>query len=267
MTLRMMITGAASGIGAATAKAAAAAGYRVAVADIDLDGAGVVAQACGPDALAIGLDVTSDASWRGALDRVWNAFGGLDLLVNNAGVVFPGFALAVASADHERTLNVNFMGPLRGMLSALPRFANQGHGHFITVASMTAFMPFPGLASYAASKHALRAFHLGLAAEHRHGPVRFTLVHPGAVETPMLEREADCDDAALAFASDSIRPELVAQAVLAAPASQELELFVPAERGETVKRLTLDPATFIAGVDASEIRGRDQLRARRETSA
>src|SRR3984957_18827068 len=237
----LLITGAASGIGAATAKLAASLGHTVVVADINDDGAKTVAAAAGPNAVALHLDICDSAQWEAAFDEVWKRFGRLDVLVNNAAVVHTGYARDVPLQKHAHTLATNFMGPVTGMLAALPRFRQQGHGHLVTICSMTAYLPFPGIASYAAAKHALRAFHHALALEERDGPIAFTIVHPTSTETPMLDKEAEDDAMALAFAGQSMTAEQVAEVILKAIAAKEFEVFLPPERGEVVRTVGVDP--------------------------
>jgi NAD(P)-dependent dehydrogenase (short-subunit alcohol dehydrogenase family) len=259
----LLITGAASGIGAATARLAAERGHRVVVADINADGVGAVARAIGDNAAATALDITCDEQWERVLDETWARFGGLDVLVNNAAIVRTGRAENVAIADHQRTMDVNFMGPVKGMLKALPRFKVQGSGHFVTVCSMTAFLPFPGLASYAAAKHALRAFHHGLALEERHSPLAFTIIHPTSTETPMLEEEACSDEVNLAFASRSVTAEFVADVVLTAMDKKAVEIFMPPERARTVRLLGTSPRSLRKWADHAEAVGAAKLQARR----
>src|ERR1700678_3174434 len=219
-----LITGAASGIGAATAKLAASLGHRVVIADINETGARAVAESIGSSAMALALDIRSKAEWDIALDAVWQRFGRLDVLVNNAAVVHTGYARDVPVKKHEHTLATHFMGPLIRMLAALPRFRRQGSGHLVTICSMTAFLPFPGIASYAAAKHALRAFHHALVLEERDSPIAFTIVHPTSTETPMLDKEAEDDAMALAFAGQSMTAEQVAETILKAIKSKTVEV-------------------------------------------
>ncbi len=257
------ITGAASGIGAATARAAAAAGHKVVVADINLPGAEAVAAAIGGDAVAIPLDITSPAQWDRALDAAWARFGRVDVLINNAAVVHTGYARDVGIDRHGATMTTNFMGPLTGMLKALPRFLAQGAGHLVTICSMTAFLPFPGIASYAAAKHALRAFHHGLMLEERHGPVAFTIVHPTATETPMLEQEAQDDAVAMAFAGPSVPAEAVAEVIMKAIRLRSVEVFMPPERGRVVRRVGTSPRALRALVERNEAIGAVKQKERR----
>jgi len=227
----LFITGAARGIGAATAREAAARGYRLALADIDGSALREFAAGLGAGVLALELDVRDPAQWQRVLDQAWQQFGRVDVLVNNAGVVHTGYVLDVPFERHRHTVEVNYLGNIAGVLATLPRFIAQGHGHLITICSLTAYMPFPSLASYAGTKHALRGFHHSLAWEYRKQPLHFTIVYPPAVETPMLEQEARDDSAAAAFGEAPIAPEVMARKIVDAVASKPREVTVPAFQG------------------------------------
>jgi short-subunit dehydrogenase len=257
----ILLTGGASGIGAAAARLAVERGHMVLIADIDFKRAKSVAKSIGKGAAAAALDVTNAEQWEAVLDEAWSRFEALDVLLNNAAVVHAGYANKVAVADHQRTLDVNFMGPLQGMLAALPRFLRQGFGHFVTVCSMTAFLPFPGLASYAASKHALRAFHHALALEQRDTPLKFTIVHPTSTETPMLEQEAR-SGLALAFANPSMTADSAGDIILDAMEKQSVEIFIPQERGKVVRRIGTSPRALREMVIRGEALGAERLLAR-----
>jgi short-subunit dehydrogenase len=260
----VMITGAAMGIGAATARLAAEAGYRVVLPDIDLERAKATAAAVGQGAWALRLDICSETEWAAALDAVWAREGRLDCLINNAAIVHTGWVRDVSLAKHRATLETNFFGAVIGMTLALPRFKAQGSGHLITVSSMNAFIPYPGIAIYAAAKHALRAFHAAFAIEERGGPVDFTLIYPTATETPMLAKEAEDDAMALAFSGTPVSPEMVAAKIVAAMASRPVEVFIPPERGEAVKQLGINPEAMIDYVVKNEALGLQKLQQRRD---
>jgi NAD(P)-dependent dehydrogenase (short-subunit alcohol dehydrogenase family) len=260
-----LVTGAASGIGAATATLLADRGQRVVITDIDGERATALATTLGPNTIALRLDITSERDWETALDETTARFGALDVLINNAGIVVTGYARDVSLDDHQRTLTTNFIGPMTGTLAALRRFRAQGHGHVVTVCSMTALLPFPGLASYGASKHALRAFHHAVAIEERHSPIDFTIVHPTAVETPMLEQEARDESSAFAFVAEPVNAMVVAETILAAIDDRSSEVFMPADGADDILALGAHPESLRAVFDRAEHHGRN-VQARRRSA-
>jgi NAD(P)-dependent dehydrogenase (short-subunit alcohol dehydrogenase family) len=261
----IMITGGASGIGTTVAELALATGHRVVVADIDIVRAADLAMRLGERAFAVKLDITSESEWQSALDAVWAREGRLDVLINNAAIVHAGWARDVPLSGHRDTIQTNCLGAINGMMTALPRFKQQGSGHLITVASMVAFVPYPGLASYAAAKHALRAFHVALAIEEAAGPVVFTLVYPGATETPMLEKESKSDALALAFAGEPCSPQEVARLIVDAIETRPEEIYLPPERGEAVRKLGVDIKALREHVEKNAAIGWEKLQRRRQT--
>jgi len=260
----VLITGGASGIGKATAILMASHGWKIAVADINKAGAQAVADECrGGTAFAIPLDIRSERQWNRAFDQVWKRFGQLDVLINNAAVVHTGYAREIPVALHADTMNTNFMGPLTGMMTALPRFKKQGHGHLVTIASMVSFLPFPGLSTYAAAKHALRAFHLAVALEERASDLDFTIVYPSSTETPMLEKEAKNDATKMAFAGNSVGPEVMAETIFQSIVKKKIEVYYPPERGKVVRRLGINVKALREMVERNEVIGAQKLHARR----
>jgi NADP-dependent 3-hydroxy acid dehydrogenase YdfG len=173
-----VITGASSGIGAATAKALAAEGYRPVLAARRLDRLEELAAEIGGEAIA--LDVADSDSVAALAARV----EACDVLVNNA-----GGALGldpVAEADEEQWLRMyesNVMGTMRMTRALLPRLLESGDGHVVTVTSIAAIETYRGGAGYNAAKHAQRAMLRVLRLELLGQPVRFTEIAPGMVET------------------------------------------------------------------------------------
>lgn len=224
----VLITGAASGIGAATAREVARRGCRVAVADVDLAGAQAVATEVG--GVAVELDVRSEGGWRRALDEVESALGPVDVLVSNAGIIHTGYARDLTLEQHRHVLDVNLMGAVTGILTALERMRSRG-GQVVTVCSMTSFLPLQGYAMYGATKHALRAFHHALAIEERGGSVDFTIVHPPGTRTRMLEQEEADPSAVMTFAEKSVSAEEVATVIVDAFETRPAEVVFPAVGG------------------------------------
>jgi NAD(P)-dependent dehydrogenase (short-subunit alcohol dehydrogenase family) len=148
-----VITGAASGIGAALARSFAAEGMHVVAADIDGAGARATAEAIGGDACPVQVDVADAASVAGLADTAFDAFGRVDLLMNNAGVFQGGLTWERSVADWDWTLGVNLYGIIHGIRSFVPRMIAQGtEGHVVNTASVAAFVAGPASAPYVVSK-------------------------------------------------------------------------------------------------------------------
>jgi len=148
-----VITGAASGIGAALARGCAREGMRVVAADIDEAGVRRTAADAGGSTIAIRVDVADAASVGALADAAFEAFGQVDLLVNNAGVFQGGLSWERSVADWEWTFGVNVYGIIHGIRSFVPRMMAQGtEGHVVNTASVAAFVAGPGSAPYVVSK-------------------------------------------------------------------------------------------------------------------
>jgi short-subunit dehydrogenase len=225
------ISGAASGIGAATARLAVAKGYRVAVCDIDLSAAERLVEELGSQARAVALDIRSAASWEFALDEVELQLGLVDVLINNAGIIRTGYAIDLPIEKHREMIEVNLIGASTGILAGLERMKVRGSGHLVTICSMSSFLPLPGYATYAGTKHALRAFHHAVALEERDSPVDFTIIHPTSTKTPMLVQEMADPSSVISFAEQPDTPETVAEAIVKALRTKPSEVVFPAIGG------------------------------------
>jgi NADP-dependent 3-hydroxy acid dehydrogenase YdfG len=173
-----VITGASSGIGAATARALAGEGYRPVLAARRLGRLEALAAEIGGEAMV--LDVTDPDSVVAMAERIESC----DVLVNNAGGALGLESLA--EADEEKWLQMyesNVMGTMRMTKALLPKLIDSGDGHVVTVTSIAAIETYRGGAGYNAAKHAQRALLRVLRLEHLGEPVRFTEVAPGMVET------------------------------------------------------------------------------------
>ena len=190
-----VITGASSGIGAATARALAGEGYRTVLGARRLDR--LEALAAEIDGEAIALDVADPDSVAAFASQVESC----DVLVNNAGGAL-GFE-SLAEADEKKWLQMyesNVMGTMRMTKALLPLLVDSGDGHVVTVTSIAAIETYRGGAGYNAAKHAQRAMLRVLRLEHLGEPVRFTEVAPGMVETEFsLVRFGGDEEAARRF--------------------------------------------------------------------
>ncbi|GIF13403.1 SDR family NAD(P)-dependent oxidoreductase [Actinoplanes teichomyceticus] len=159
---RVLITGGASGLGAALAARCAARGDRVLVTDL------VEPAALPGGAVFQRLDITGEADWTRALQRVRDDFGGLDVLVNNAGIAAGGRIDRLGAEHWQRVLTVNVLGAVNGCRTFTPLFKQQGHGHLVNVASAAGLVHPPSMSSYNASKAAIVA--LSETLRHELGP-------------------------------------------------------------------------------------------------
>jgi len=256
--VRVFVTGAAKGIGAAIARLCLGAGHQVVAADVDSAGLSTL-RAELPGLQITNLDVRELAAWESAADTAEAAGGPIDVLVNNAGVCLPGPCDAVSEEDDRLTIDVNLIGVMNGVRAFLPRFLERERGHVINVASMAAFAPAPDLAAYCATKHAVRAYTHSCALDHRHAPLHWTVVCPGAVETPMLQGMRKKRAGAVVFTEKPMPPVRVAQAVLDVIRAPRREVLIPSGRGKLVRLLGLFPGLLSRGMDDAEQRGLDAL--------
>jgi len=184
------------------------------------------------------------------------------VLVNNAGIIHTGNARDLSLAQHRDIVEVNLLGTITGMLTALQRMNARGHGHIINVGSMTSFLPLSGYATYAGTKHGMRAFHHSVAIEERHGPVTFSIIHPPSTRTPMLEREMADPSAVIALAERSHAPEDIAEVIIDAIVSKPVEVVFPAVAGRFQRIVGVLPQLMhwaIPRVEASARRKRARL--------
>lgn len=181
-----LVTGAAQGIGLGIARSLAAASYRVVLADVERqlveDSAGALA-AEGRAAVGEHLDVTRAEDWARAVERTRDRFGGLDVLVNCAGISPRGSIESTDEALWDRTLGINLKGAWLGIKAALPHLRTR-RGTIINIGSVRATRPIPGLFSYVVSKAGLWGLTQQVAVECLSEGVTCNMVAPGWVDTP-----------------------------------------------------------------------------------
>ena len=182
-----LITGAARGMGAAHARRFIAEGARVVLGDIlDAEGAALAAE-LGSDARYIRLDVTKPDDWAAAVALCVADFGGLHILVNNAGI-FGGAAIVDHPLDlWQRMIKINLTGVFLGIRAATSALVASGSGSIINISSVAGLRGAPGGSAYVASKFGVRGLTKAVAAELAPFGVRCNSVHPGIIDTPMAE--------------------------------------------------------------------------------
>ncbi len=189
-TRRAVVTGAGSGIGRAVALRLARAGNRVAVIDIDEPTARAVAQQIeqlGGTALAITASVANADEVEDAMARVDDAWGGLDVLVNNAGVTANRPTLELSHEDWRRVMDINLNGVFYFAQEAGRRMTAQGSGSIINIGSIYSVVAAPNRLAYCATKAAVAHMTRALAIEWAASGVRVNAIAPGYVETPSTE--------------------------------------------------------------------------------
>lgn len=178
-----LVTGASSGIGRAVAEAALRRGDRVAVTSRDADRVSDLAREHGDRALPLSLEVTDPVSVRAALDATFDAFGRLDVVVNNAGVTQAGTVEETEDAVVHEVFSTNFFAPLDVVRAALPRLRAQGHGHLLNVSSQSGHLGLMGNGIYSASKFALEGLSEALRQELEPLGIAVTIIEPGLLGT------------------------------------------------------------------------------------
>jgi NAD(P)-dependent dehydrogenase (short-subunit alcohol dehydrogenase family) len=242
-----IITGGNSGIGRSTTRLFSDEGAKVVIAARDAGRGRAVVQeieaGCGA-AHFVACDVRREDDCKRAVRAAVEIFGGLDVLVNNAGVVFRGRDVVSTTLDEwEETFAVNVRGAFLISKYALPEMIRRGGGSIVNVASYFGLVGGPGLAAYCASKGALVQLTRAMALDHAGAGVRVNCVCPGSVHTPMIEEAWDHfgEGAPEVWAAKHplgrvARPEEVAQAILflASPASSFITgTAVPVDGGIT----------------------------------
>ncbi|WP_210592120.1 SDR family NAD(P)-dependent oxidoreductase [Streptomyces sp. GESEQ-35] len=185
--LKALVTGGASGIGRATAELLAERGAQVAVLDLD-------PSSVEKPLFAHRADVTDDASVREAVAAAVADLGGLDILINNAGIGAQGTVEDNDDAEWHRVLDVNVVGMVRAARAALPHLRKSSHAAIVNTCSIAATAGLPQRALYSATKGAVYSLTLAMAADHVREGIRVNCVNPGTVDTPWVGRLLDAAD-------------------------------------------------------------------------
>lgn len=192
-----LVTGAAGGLGTATAKLLAREGARVAVTDINETGAQSVADSIGESAVAIHHDVTSEESWQSALTATVEAFGGLHVLVNNAGIAAMGNIEETSLEDWRRLHEIDLDGVFLGCKLALPAMMESTGpdtpGSIVNISSISGVVASYSQVSYNSAKAAVRHMtkSVALHCAHQGYNIRANSIHPAFVDTPILDPLGD----------------------------------------------------------------------------
>jgi len=182
-----LITGGARGQGAAEARLFAAEGAQVVITDVLDDDGKQTAADIGSAATFHHHDVTREAEWTGIVDSVLAEHGQLDVLVNNAGILAIAPLVMTTEEDYRRVIDVNQVGVFLGMKAVVPHMVERQTGSIVNISSVAGLRGAPGMIAYGASKWAVRGMTKSVAREVASFGVRVNSIHPGIIDTPMLE--------------------------------------------------------------------------------
>jgi len=182
-----IVTGGASGIGAACARILAREGARVLITDLDPAGEALAGEIGG---LFLRHDVTDEAGWPGVVHTAEERFGGLHVMVANAGIGVMATIVEMSLADWRRQMAVNVDGVFLSVKHAIPAMARAGGGSIVIMSSVAGLRGSAGLAGYSATKGAVRLFAKSAALEcaQAGNRVRVNSVHPGVIDTPIWDK-------------------------------------------------------------------------------
>lgn len=223
-----VITGAASGIGTGLARKALSLGMRVVLADVKAEPLAAFAGTLSGEVLTVPTDVGDPAAVEALAKRAYEAFGQVDLLFNNAGIMATGFSWEIEPERWRRTVDVNFYGVLHGIRSFVPRLLQAGRpAHIINTSSVGGFLSSPLMAPYSVTKYAVVALTESLRAEMEilQAPIGVSLLAPGPVDTGIFndpfgadirpEVQKFVDDLRVTLSQHGLKPDAFAELVFA----------------------------------------------------
>lgn len=203
-----IITGAASGMGLAAVKIFTREGATVIATDIAFEQLKEVTASIEGDILCVALDVTSEEQWKNVMTTAKEAYGKIDILINNAGVSFHNKLLDETLEGWNRSINLNLTSVFLGMQAVIPYMQENGRGSIVNCASLAAIVGSAdnGAAAYAAAKGGVRALSKHASINFAQDNIRVNSVYPGAILTGAAERHGVTDRAVLGKAFEGIIP-------------------------------------------------------------
>jgi len=256
---RVLVTGASSGIGAGLAEALAAAGATVGLCARRRDRLAEVLERCrvhAPDSRMWVADLADPSAVDAVAGAALEAFGRVDVLVNNAGIPKRRHVTRLDAATVDAVMRINYSSPVRLTLALLPQMLERGEGRIVNVSSVAATLSSPGEAAYGATKAALAVFSEEMAVDLWDTGVKVMVVYPGVVDTELFSLP-DNDP----FTADvaAIPVEEAVRAILDGLAADALQVYVPAWFGDLSAGKAADVEGFLSGT-AKYVRERDAPR-------
>ncbi|MFN8039852.1 MAG: SDR family NAD(P)-dependent oxidoreductase [Acidimicrobiales bacterium] len=248
---RVLVTGASAGIGAALATGFAERGAVVGICARRADRLASVLDACRahqPDSRSWVVDLADLDGVVPFAERAWDELGGIDVVVNNAGVPKRRRVDALSTAELDAVMAINYLSPARLIMAVLPRMLERGSGRIVCVSSVAARLSPPGEAAYSASKAAVTAFCESLAAEVWSTGVKVHVVNPGVVDTELFDLPDN--DPLLADDIERLPPSAVVEAVVDQLDTGAFEAWVPGWFGEVFEGKATNPEGYLSGAAA-----------------
>jgi NAD(P)-dependent dehydrogenase (short-subunit alcohol dehydrogenase family) len=244
--MRVVVTGAGGGIGAALARRFAADGARVVVNDVDAAAAETVAAGIG--GRAVPGDAGSEADVRRLVDVAWDELGGIDLFCSNAGVLSAG---GPDTPDQVwlRDFGVNVLSHVYVTRALLPRWLAGGGGHLLVTVSAAGLLTLLGSAPYSVTKHAALAYAEWLRATYAHRGIKVQALCPQGVRTDMMSRGSGASASSALLAEGAMEPAEVAEVAAKGVRSDGFLILPHAEVAEFYRRRATDPDRWLGGMN------------------
>ena len=230
-----VVTGGGRGIGRALTQALAREGVRVAIGDVDRAAAETAAAELGDLVVGLHLDVTDLPGFTAFLDDVERRLGPVDILVNNAGIMPVTPLEQESEGSISRQLEINLRAVIHGTQQSMRRMRPRGTGHIVNIASLAGKAGYPGLATYAATKHAVVGLSEAVRFELRGSGVEVSCVMPGIVNTELAAGTHE------ARGVKNLEPEQVAGAIVAALKVPRFDVYVPRSAGPLLQLAAILP--------------------------
>ncbi|MCU0470106.1 MAG: SDR family oxidoreductase [Arcicella sp.] len=238
MKKTVFITGSANGIGRHLSEVFYNQGFNVVATDFQMDKLMSQTQHWqSANTLVEQLNVTDSEHWQRVVQKAIQKFGKIDILLNVAGVITPGFVADFSLKDIDYQIDINVKGVMYGTKIIADEMMKIGEGHIINFASLAGVAPIHGLALYSASKFAVRGFSLAVRPELKEKGIQVSVICPDLVNTNMLTLQLDYEAAALTFSGNKpLKVEDMEKAVFHhALGKKQVEILVPSHRGFTAK--------------------------------